>query len=58
MELFLFLGSLFLFLAMGIPICVVLILCALVLMSHSGLWDPMMIASTMDEAIIPDCGIR
>ena len=50
MELFLFLGSLFLFLALGIPICVVLILCALVLMSHSGLWDPMMIASSMVDA--------
>lgn len=50
MELFLFLGSLFLFLALGIPICVVLILCALVLMLHSGLWDPMMIASSMVDA--------
>lgn len=50
MELFLFLVSLFGFLSMGIPICIVLILCALVLMYHSGMWDPMMIASSMIDS--------
>ncbi len=47
MELFLFLGSLFFFLAFGIPICMVLLLCALVLMFHADMWDPMFIASSM-----------
>jgi len=47
MELLIFLVSLFGFLALGIPICVVLILCAVVLMYHSGMWDAMIIASSM-----------
>ncbi|MBO6002454.1 MAG: TRAP transporter large permease subunit, partial [Mailhella sp.] len=47
MELFLFLGSLFFFLSFGIPICMVLLLCALVLMFHADMWDPMFIASSM-----------
>lgn len=50
MELFLFLASLFSLLALGIPICIVLILCALILMAHSGMWDPMMIASSMVDS--------
>ena len=40
MELFLFLGSLFFFLAFGIPI-------AMVLMFHADMWDSMTIASCM-----------
>ena len=47
MELFLFLGSLFFFLAFGIPICMVLVLCALVLMFHADMWESMTIASCM-----------
>lgn len=47
MELFLFLGSLFFFLFLGIPISMVLALCSIVLMWHSGMWDTMIIPSTM-----------
>ena len=47
MELFLFLGSLFAFLFIGIPISMVLVLCSIVLMWHSGMWDSMIIPSTM-----------
>ncbi|WP_298069284.1 TRAP transporter large permease [uncultured Mailhella sp.] len=47
MELFLFLGSLFVFLSFGIPIAIVLLLCAMVLMFHADMWDPMTIASCM-----------
>ena len=47
MELFLFLGSLFVFLCFGIPIAMVLVLCAMVLMFHADMWDPMTIASCM-----------
>lgn len=47
MELFIFLGTLFFFLALGIPICLVLVLCAMILMWHSGLWDSMIIPSSM-----------
>ena len=47
MELFIFLGSLFFFLALGIPIALVLILCAIVLMWHSGMWDAMIIPGSM-----------
>lgn len=47
MELFIFLVSLFFFLAFGIPICLVLVLCAMVLMWHSGAWDAMIIPSAM-----------
>jgi len=47
MELFLFLGSLFFFLAFGIPIAMVLVLCAMVLMYHADMWDAMTIASCM-----------
>ena len=47
MELFLFLGSLFAFLFVGIPISMVLVLCSIVLMWHSGMWDSMIIPSTM-----------
>lgn len=47
MELFIFLGTLFFFLAFGIPICLVLVLCAMVLMCHSGMWDAMIIPGSM-----------
>ncbi|MCQ2444135.1 MAG: TRAP transporter large permease [Mailhella sp.] len=47
MELFLFLGTLFFFLAFGIPIAIVLVLCAMVLMFHADMWEPMTIASCM-----------
>lgn len=47
MELFIFLGTLFLFLSFGIPICLVLIICAIVLMVHAGEFDMVNIASTM-----------
>ncbi len=47
MELFLFLASLFFFLCFGIPLAMVLVLCALVLMFHADMWDPMTIASCM-----------
>ena len=47
MELFLFLGSLFFVLAFGIPIAMVLVLCAMVLMFHADMWDSMTIASCM-----------
>ena len=47
MELFIFLGTLFFFLALGIPIALVLVLCAIVLMWHSGMWDAMIIPGSM-----------
>ena len=51
MELFIFLGTLFFFLAFGIPICLVLVLCAMVLMWQSGMWDAMIIpGSILDGA--------
>ena len=52
MELFLFLGSLFAFLFVGIPISMVLVLCSIVLMWHSGMWDSMIIPSTMLDGAI------
>ena len=50
MELFIFLASLFSFLALGVPICIVLLICALILMFHSDMWDPMMIATSMIDS--------
>ena len=47
MELFIFLGTLFFFLAFGIPICLVRVRCAMVLMWHSGMWDAMIIPGSM-----------
>lgn len=47
MELFIFLGTLFFFLAFGIPICLVLVLCAMALMWQSGMWDAMIIPGSM-----------
>ena len=47
MELFIFLGSLFFFMFLGIPLALVLVLCAIVLMGHSGMWDAMIIPGSM-----------
>ena len=46
-QLVYFFGSLFLFLALGIPISLVLALCAAVLMYASGMWDAMTIPNIM-----------
>lgn len=46
-QLFYFFGSLFFFLALGIPISLVLVLCAMVLMLASGDWDVMTIPNIM-----------
>jgi tripartite ATP-independent transporter DctM subunit len=47
MELLIFLGSLFFFMCFGVPLAVVLVLCSIVLMYHSGMWDAMIIPNTM-----------
>ena len=47
MELFIFLGSLFFFMFLGIPLAIVLVLCSIVLMWHSGMWDAMIIPGSM-----------
>ena len=48
MELFIFIGSLFLFLVLGVPIWQVLVLCSAVLMIHSGIGiDPLIIPQAM-----------
>ncbi|MBO4683762.1 MAG: TRAP transporter large permease subunit, partial [Desulfovibrio sp.] len=47
MELLIFLGSLFFFMCFGVPLAIVLVLCSIVLMWHSGMWDPMIIPNTM-----------
>lgn len=47
MELFIFLGTLFFFLAFGIPICLVLVLCAMVLMWSLNAWDAISIPASM-----------
>ena len=46
-QLIWFFGSLFFFLFMGIPIAVVLVLCAMVLMCAMGAWDVMTIPNSM-----------
>ena len=46
-QLYYFFGSLFLFLALGVPISLVLILCAMVMMYTSGMWDAMTIPNIM-----------
>ena len=43
MELVVFLVSLFGFLALGIPIAMVLVLCSMVLMYYGGMWDSMFV---------------
>lgn len=47
MELVVFLFSLFGFLALGVPICIVLVLCSICLMLFSGMWDTMIIPQAM-----------
>ncbi len=47
MELLLFLGSLFFFMLLGIPLALVLAICAIVLMFNSGMWDTMIIPTSM-----------
>lgn len=47
MELFIFLGSLFFFMLIGVPLAIVLVLCSIVLMWHSGMWDAMIIPGSM-----------
>ncbi len=47
MELFIFLGTLFFFMFLGIPLALVLVLCAIVLMWHSGMWEAMLIPGSM-----------
>lgn len=47
MELLIFLGSLFFFMSLGVPLAIVLVLCSIVLMYHSGMWDVMIIPNTM-----------
>ena len=47
MELLIFLGTLFLFMSLGIPLALVLVICAMVLMFHSGMWDTMIIPTSM-----------
>jgi len=47
MEFFVFLASLFVFLFTGIPIGLVLMLCAIIMMAFMGLDDPMILAQQM-----------
>ncbi len=47
MALLVFGGTLFAFLALGIPVAIVLTLCAIALMMFMGQWDPVTISQTM-----------
>jgi tripartite ATP-independent transporter DctM subunit len=49
-ELVCFFGSLFFFLFLGVPIAVVLLICAILLMALSGSWDVMTIPNSMMDA--------
>jgi TRAP-type mannitol/chloroaromatic compound transport system permease large subunit len=49
-ELICFFSSLFFFLFLGVPIAVVLVLCAIALMALSGSWDAMTIPNSMMDA--------
>ncbi|MDR2450796.1 MAG: TRAP transporter large permease [Candidatus Accumulibacter sp.] len=51
MELLIFLGSLFFFLLLNIPICLVMVLSAIVLMLHSGFSDWMTIPQAMADGV-------
>lgn len=44
MEFFVFIGSLFILLLMGIPVAIVLLLCSLCMMWFTDMFDPMMVA--------------
>lgn len=47
MELLIFLGTLFCFMALGVPIALVLIICAIALMGYTDMWDLMIIPNSM-----------
>ena len=47
MEFFVFIGSLFFLLLLGIPVAIVLMLCALVLLWFIDMYDPMLLAQQM-----------
>ena len=51
MELVLFLGSLFFFLLLNIPIALVMVLSAICLMIYSGFWDFMIIPQAMVDGV-------
>lgn len=51
MELIIFLGSLFFFLLLNIPICLVMVLSAIVLMLYSGFFDWMTIPQAMADGV-------
>jgi tripartite ATP-independent transporter DctM subunit len=51
MELLIFLGSLFVFLFLGIPIALVMVLSAIVLMIYSGFFDVMTIPQAMVDGV-------
>jgi tripartite ATP-independent transporter DctM subunit len=51
MELVIFLGSLFFFLLLNIPICLVMVLAAIVLMVYSGYFDFMTIPQAMADGV-------
>ncbi|MDR0439523.1 MAG: TRAP transporter large permease [Candidatus Accumulibacter sp.] len=51
MELLIFLGSLFFFLLLNIPICLVMVLSAIVLMFYSGFFDWMTIPQAMADGV-------
>lgn len=47
MEVFIFLATLFVLLPLGIPIAIILVLCAIALMAFTGNWDPSIISQQM-----------
>ena len=51
MELIIFLGSLFVFLFLNIPIALVMVLSAICLMVYSGFWDFMIIPQAMVDGV-------
>ena len=51
MELIIFLGSLFIFLFLNIPIALVMILSAICLMIYSGFWDSMIIPQAIVDGV-------
>ena len=47
MELVVFFATLFFFLFLGVPIALVLVVCAAALMAYLSMWDPMILAQSM-----------
>lgn len=47
MEIFIFIGSLFALLLTGIPVAIVLMLCALILLWHIDMFDPLLLSQQM-----------